>query len=122
MVVNYDESFNNNKKKSNYTSKTESTKLLKDSKYIENKNEFVSYLHNWLSMELAFHILGVAITSIISCILLLIHWIMQIPYEESKCSSISIALNVFSIFGFICLIFWCIRYKREYDNENRKYL
>ena len=57
MVVNYDESFNNNKKKSNYTSKTESTKLLKDSKYIENKNEFVSYLHNWLSMELAFHII-----------------------------------------------------------------
>ena len=50
---------------------------------------------------------------------------MQIPYEELKCSSISIALNVFSIFGFICLIFWCIpgtRYKREYDNENRKYL
>ena len=117
MVKNYDE--HNNSKNKNATA---STTLLNKYKYIENKNGFVSYLYNFASIEIAFHVLGVGISSIISAILLGIHWIMGNSHEESRCSSISMTLNVFSIFGFICLLFWYIRYKREYDNENRKYL
>ena len=90
MVKNYDDD-NNSKNKNNATA---STTLLNKYKYIENKNAFVSYLYNFASIEIAFHVLGVGISSIISAILLVIHWIMGNSHEESRCSSISMALKL----------------------------